>query len=155
MGNSLRNRILGEESFAIQGNVGKNESSNKDVVNMFVQWIRTIATGRKCVVISDNMIYDGGLLKYYSDVDVIYLLGGYTVYFETSSVYYGMSCLNKRTKLCYDTRDESSKKLALEAVNANKTTKVEFPSDGVKHDHHPENDAENMANKWCFIMNNI
>ena len=128
-----------------------------EVVAMFIEWAREVSKGRKCVIISDNMIYDGSLVKYYSGVDVIYLLGnGYTCFFETASVYFGMYANHKRQKLDFDSKDGlSSKQLALDAINANREVKLEYPTNGVKHDHRPENDAENMVNKWCFIMNNL
>ena len=101
------------------------------------------------------MIYDGGLLKYYSGVDVIYLLGQYTVYYDTASVYKGMGAIHKRVKLDQDSSNVGSKQDALEAVNANKQDKLTWPKSDVNHDHHPENDAENMVNKWIFIQQNM
>ncbi len=123
-----------------------------EVVAMFVVWARAVSHGRKCVVISDNMIYDGGLLKHYSGVDVMYLLGRRTVYFETASVYYGMYAQHKNARLDQDADDLSSKEIALGAINATRQEKLAYPKSGVNHDHHPENDAENMVTKWIFIQ---
>lgn len=122
----------------------------KQVIDKFIVWIREVSKDRKAVVLSDNMIYDGGLLKYYSGVDIMYLLGRRTVYFETSSVYYGMYALSKRMILNQDSDDLSSKKIALEAIGKDK-----YPASSCSHDHHPENDAQAMVEKWIFIMNNL
>ena len=133
----------------------ESKFSQYQVVLFFIGWVRDIARDRKCVLISDNMIYDGGLLKYYSKIDIMYLLGRRTVYFETSSVYYGMYALNKRAVLDQDSDHLSSKKIALEAINDMNGRFAKYPETKVTHDHHPENDAENMVNKWIFIQNNL
>lgn len=127
--------------------------SCREVVAKFIEWARDVSSGRKCVIISDNMIYDGGILKYYSGVDVMYLLGRRTVYFETASVYYGMYAIHRQGQLNQDSDDLSSKKIALEAIDRSRNLK--WPESKVKHDHHPENDAEDMVNKWIYIQNNL
>lgn len=127
----------------------------EQVVAKFIEWAREIAKGRKCIFLSDNMIYDGGLLKYYSGVDVMYLLGEWTVYFETSSYYYGLYSMHKRARITQDSDHLSSKNIALDAVNAIKSPALTWPESKVNHDHHPENDAENMVMKWIFIQNNL
>lgn len=127
----------------------------KEVVNQFIAWAREISKGRKCVMISDNMIYDGGLIKYYSGVDIMYLLGERTVYFETASVYYGMYMMHKLERLDKDSDDLSSKSIALAAASYATKKELEWPKTEVNHDHHPVHDAENMVLKWIFIQNSI
>lgn len=123
----------------------------EEVVEKFVRWARETCANRKCVILSDNMIYDGGLLKHFAKVDVLYLLGRRSVYFETSSVYYGMHMMHKRARIDESSDDLSSKEIALDAVRAfNKD--ANWPEHGPSHDHNPENDAENMARKWIYIQ---
>ena len=125
------------------------------VVEKFIEWVREMAKDRKCIIVSDNMIYDGGLLKYYSGIDVMYLLGEWTVYFETASYYYGLHSMHKRARITEDSDHLNSKQIALDAVNATKSEPLTWPESKVNHDHHPENDAENMVMKWIFIQNNL
>lgn len=136
-------------------NVQQASLTCKEVVDAFVTWAREISKDRKCVVISDNMIYDGGLLKYYSNVDVMYLLGRRTVYFETASVYYGMYMMHEGHQLNEDVDNLSSKQLALDATSFAINKTLTWPKSDVTHDHHPEHDAENMVLKWIFIQNSI
>lgn len=120
------------------------------VVRLFVEWARGISKGRKCSMLSDKMIYDGGVLKYFADVDVIYLLGAWTVYYDIGSLYYGMGAKHADKRVRCATDDSSAKQAALEAVG-----KEAFPASEVAHDHHPEHDAEAMARKWVFIQQSL
>lgn len=128
-----------------------------EVVANFVDWIRDLAKDRTCVVVSDNMIYDGGALKYFADVDVIYLLGKgrYTPCYETSSVYYGIYSAIMNKPLCYETRNMSSKTAVLQALSMKLGKPVEWPKMDVKHDHHPANDAETMVRQWMFVQKSL
>jgi hypothetical protein len=118
-----------------------------EVVALFNSWVRQVSAGRKCTMISDNMIYDGGLLKFFSTEDIMYLHGDMTVFFDTGSVYYGMQALHTGTGLSWATDQGSSKQGALKAVGA-----PGFPIFDVKHDHHPQNDAETMVRRWIYIQ---
>lgn len=134
----------------------KSTLTCSQVVDAFIEWARGVSKFRKCVFVSDNMIYDGGLLRYYAKTDIMYLLGRYTVFLETSSVYYGMHASAKRAKLCQDSDELSSKKVALDVVRTLKNDEtLEYPKIEVSHDHNPENDAEVMVRKWIFIQNNL
>lgn len=127
-----------------------------EVVEAFIDWAKGVSKFRQCVFVSDNMIFDGGLLKYYAKRDVMYILGRYTVFYETSSVYNGMHSLRKRARLDQASGDLSSKKVALEAVRELVgDEKLEYPETEAKHDHNPENDAEAMVRKWVFIQNSL
>ena len=85
----------------------------------------------------------------------MYLLGEWTVYFETASYYYGLHSMYKRARITEDSDHLNSKQIALDAVNATKSEPLTWPESKVNHDHHPENDAENMVMKWIFIQNNL
>lgn len=129
---------------------GAAKETPYEVVDLFIKWLRKTCNGRKCVIFSDNMIYDGGLLKYFSNVDIMYLAGEYTTYCETSSVYEGMYAMRTDKPVTYESLQDSSKKHGLEAVDESK-----FPDNDVTHDHNPENDASVMMENWFFIQNGL
>jgi len=130
----------------------------EEVVVHFIEWMKKHIGDKKHIVISDNLVFDIGLLGCYFDGDIMYLLGGSkrTIYFETSSVYYGMHSAHKRVRLCQDSDMLSSKEIALDVVkDLNEDHTLQYPKRGVNHDHNPENDATSMGEKWCFIQNSI
>lgn len=131
------------------------EHSCAEVVQQFVEWAREISKDRKCVFVSDNMIFDGGILSHFMGDEVMYLLGGTTktVYFETSSVYYGMFSAVKRRRIDHASDDWSSSGIALDALSSIKNKAVEWPLFDVVHDHQPEHDAEHMVQKWIYVQN--
>jgi hypothetical protein len=123
------------------------------VVALFFDWVRENTKEFKDDVhfISDNVAFDVAILRYFSNEDILYVLGKYTDHVDVSNFYMGMSMKPVTIKLM----DESSKGLALESINKNKRVKLEKPKFEVSKDHNPVNDAEAMALYWCFIQKNL
>jgi hypothetical protein len=122
-----------------------------EVVAQFIAWAQEQAKGKNAIFIGDCLVFDWGLLRRYSDIDLMYLLGHYTPYYETSSLYYGMGMLNKRFRITAD-NERSSKKEALAAVGVLMgEPDLKFPV-GVEHDHNPVNDVLAMVEKFVFIQ---
>lgn len=121
--------------------------SHSQIVNIFMLWVKSFAKNdRKVSLISDNMLYDGALIRYYSDSDVLYVLGHYSGWYDVTSFYYGMGALHKGLLAGEDLRKESSKQLALEALG-----ETNFPESNNQHTHDAEDDARAMVEKWIFV----
>jgi hypothetical protein len=120
--------------------------SGKGVIDFFVKWARKVSKDRHCVIISNNMIFDGRLLKFYSNVDVIYILGRNTLYYEFGYVYMGVNMHKKKKCLDQEYTDISHNKSL-----SHKTEKGIFPKTDV---YNTEKDAEYMVTQWIYVMNN-
>jgi hypothetical protein len=133
-------------------------SSPYDVICHFMEWIQRVSkTYPDIYIISDNAGFDLGLLRTFSDKhDPLYVFGTYREMVDVSMWYMGFAGKTITTK----TLDESSKTVALEALNCcrikyglEKITKL--PEPDVPHDHHAERDAETIAFYWCFFQREI
>lgn len=153
--------------------VAASKFSCHEVVARFVEWAQGVAKavpGRKCSMVCDNLVYDGGLLKYFSPVDVMYLLGGTgrdtTVYFETRSFYLGMHAIWAGMGASYAlATNKSSIKAGREAVAlpekevrsrvAEMLKRRMPPAYFTAHDHRPSNDVDDMMLRWIVVNQEI
>lgn len=116
------------------------------VVDNFVNWAKIVAATvghDDIILISDNVAFDGALLRAFSSIDVMYLFGSYRDIVDVSNVYYGISQKIVGTKLL----DTSSFEGALKTLGVSKQ-----PTFDVVHDHNPVNDAKLIAKKWAYVL---
>ena len=116
------------------------------VVDNFVHWVKIIAATvghDDIILISDNVAFDGALLRAFASIDIMYIFGSYRDMVDVSNVYYGISRKMVGTKLL----DTSSFGGALQSLGIS-----EQPTFDVVHDHNPVNYATLIAKKWAYVM---
>lgn len=131
--------------------IAKSSLSCTEVVAVFVAWVRGVCEGHPTHVVSDNTPFDIGILKYFADVDIIYLFGYMTLYIDLPSAYLAMHAMRNHY-LITATEDLSTKRVALAAIAG---PEVPCFVSSVKHDHNPENDAHAMAERWVFVRTHL
>jgi hypothetical protein len=142
-----KNPELYEETKRITSD--ENTPSPYEVTRQFLQWVdmETRHVRDKVYFISDNAPFDVGMLRYFSDRDILYLFGDYREMVDVSSVYMGMS----RRRVTRGLMDEDAKGLGRRVVSDMLGVPFE-PKIDVEHDHHAVNDAIHMALHWAAVQ---
>lgn len=130
----------------------ESKSSPYEVVEHFLTWVEEVSKPflSDIYLISDNLGFDGGLLKAFCKRDVLYIFGEYREMVDVSSAYIGMAHCLVDTKAVND----SAKALALNGLNKHwklscpEAMDIKYPSVGVIGDHNPVNDSIAMALYW-------
>ena len=121
------------------------------VVNNFMKWVKQETKDFKDSVylISDNVAFDVGTLKYFSsEHEILYMFGPYQEVVDVSSAYIGMSLFPVDKNLM----NRSSKEVALEAINERLVQKLNAPNFPKSELHHPVDDAKEIASHWCWFQ---
>jgi hypothetical protein len=126
----------------------KNAPSPYVVVEQFLEWVKEVSAGKDAYLITDCSTFDTGLLKHFSKVDILYVLGPCRDIVDVSAVYMGLS---RKFMDCAGV-DGSSKRYALGALCDVKGCEVKWPEFPVTHDHDAVNDATVIAMRWCFVQ---
>ena len=130
-------------------------ASCREVVRMFIEWVKLSTWGHNAYLASDNCGYDIAILRYFADEDVGYLFTDehgkptYKAIQDISSIYRGIAIKGLGRFLLDSTSDYSSKESAMEALGLREIV----PPCSAEHDHDPVNDSHRMMHDFCFIMN--
>ncbi len=126
-----------------------------EVIQLYWDWVKENIQNisiKDIHIISDNVAFDIGILKYFSNINIMTVFGEYRDIIDTCSVYYGMKLRPINTNVL---NNESSQQTALEILRTHtgikdlNFNKLKLPN------HDALNDAINIANYWFFVQNTL